>query len=111
MHQVQKSPQLRPRPCPPPPPPPRAVLLSHSDPAHLGALPYLVGRCGLRAPVYATLPVHKMGQMHMYDQYLARQVGGWARGGLRSPWGDALTALLHPPRHCRNPAAAHATLP
>jgi cleavage and polyadenylation specificity factor subunit 2 len=51
------------------------VLLSHSDPAHLGALPYLVGRRGLRAPVYATSPVHKMGQMFMYDQYLSRQVG------------------------------------
>lgn len=51
------------------------MLLSHSDPAHLGALPYLVGRCGLAAPVYATTPVHKMGQMAMYDQYLAQQVG------------------------------------
>lgn len=50
-----------------------AVLLSHSDLAHLGALPYLVGRCGLAAPVYATTPVHKMGQMAMYDQYLAQQ--------------------------------------
>lgn len=56
-------------------PPIRAVLLSHSDLAHLGALPYLVGRCGLTAPVYATTPVHKMGQMAMYDQYLAQQVG------------------------------------
>lgn len=52
-----------------------AVLLSHSDVAHLGALPYLVGRCGLAAPVYATSPVHKMGQMTLYDQYLSRQVG------------------------------------
>lgn len=50
------------------------MLLSHPDPGHLGALPYLVGRCGLRAPVYATAPVHKMGQMFMYDQCLARQV-------------------------------------
>ncbi|PSC73960.1 cleavage and polyadenylation specificity factor subunit 2 [Micractinium conductrix] len=50
-----------------------AVLLSHSDPQHLGALPYLVGRAGLAAPVYATSPVHKMGQMAMYDQYLSRQ--------------------------------------
>lgn len=50
------------------------MLLSHPDPAHLGALAYLVGRCGLRAPVYATAPVHKMGQMFLYDQCLARQV-------------------------------------
>ena len=51
-----------------------AVLLSHSDTAHLGALPYLVGKKGLKAPVFATLPVHKMGQMYMYDHYLSRQV-------------------------------------
>eukprot|EP00240_Pyramimonas_obovata_P001561 CAMPEP_0118929284 /NCGR_PEP_ID=MMETSP1169-20130426/6328_1 /TAXON_ID=36882 /ORGANISM="Pyramimonas obovata, Strain CCMP722" /LENGTH=437 /DNA_ID=CAMNT_0006871443 /DNA_START=155 /DNA_END=1465 /DNA_ORIENTATION=+ len=52
-----------------------AVLLSHSDTTHLGALPYLVGKKGLKAPVYATLPVHKMGQMYMYDHYLSRQAG------------------------------------
>ena len=62
---------------PRPPTPHPAVLLSHSDPTHLGALPYLVGRCGLAAPVYATSPVHKMGQMAMYDQYLSRQVWLW----------------------------------
>ena len=56
-------------------PPCPAVLLSHPDPPHLGALPFLVGRRGLTAPVYATAPVHKMGQMYMYDQFLARQVG------------------------------------
>ena len=49
-----------------------AVLLSHSDTAHLGALPY-AWRLGLRCPVYATLPVHKMGQMFMYDHYLSRR--------------------------------------
>ena len=50
-----------------------AVLISHPDTNHLGALPYLVGRCKLQAPVYVTVPVHKMGQMFMYDQYLSRQ--------------------------------------
>jgi len=49
-----------------------AVLLSHSDTYHLGALPYLVGKCGLKCPVYATIPVFKMGQMFMYDWYLSR---------------------------------------
>ncbi|CAB3397435.1 unnamed protein product [Caenorhabditis bovis] len=44
-----------------------AVLISHPDPLHLGALPYLVAKCGLQAPVYATVPVYKMGQMFMYD--------------------------------------------
>lgn len=51
-----------------------AVLLSHSDTSHLGALPYLVGKAGLKVPIYATLPVHKMGLMFMYDHYLVRQV-------------------------------------
>jgi len=46
-----------------------AVLISHPDPLHLGALPYLVGKCGLSCPVYSTIPVYKMGQMFMYDQY------------------------------------------
>lgn len=46
-----------------------AVLLSHPDTYHLGALPYLVGKCGLDCPIYATIPVHKMGQMFMYDVY------------------------------------------
>ncbi|XP_050665942.1 probable cleavage and polyadenylation specificity factor subunit 2 [Leptidea sinapis] len=46
-----------------------AVLLSHSDPLHLGALPYAVGQLGLSCPIYATLPVYKMGQMFMYDLY------------------------------------------
>ncbi|CAI5452093.1 unnamed protein product [Caenorhabditis angaria] len=44
-----------------------AVLISHPDILHLGALPYLVGKCGLHAPVYATVPVFKMGQMFIYD--------------------------------------------
>ncbi|CAI2353228.1 unnamed protein product [Caenorhabditis sp. 36 PRJEB53466] len=44
-----------------------AVLISHPDPLHLGGLPYLVAKCGLTAPVYATVPVYKMGQMFIYD--------------------------------------------
>ena len=35
----------------------------------MGALPYLVGKCGLHCPIYATIPVYKMGQMFMYDLY------------------------------------------
>ncbi|XP_050465481.1 probable cleavage and polyadenylation specificity factor subunit 2 [Cataglyphis hispanica] len=49
-----------------------AVLLSYPDPLHLGALPYLVGKCGLTCPIYATIPVYKMGQMFMYDMYQSR---------------------------------------
>lgn len=50
------------------------MLLSHPDPAHLGALPYLVGRAGLACPIYATRPVAKMGTMYMYDSFYARMV-------------------------------------
>lgn len=49
-----------------------AVLLSYPDPLHLGSLPYLVGKCGLNCPIYATIPVYKMGQMFMYDMYQSR---------------------------------------
>ncbi|XP_014272674.1 probable cleavage and polyadenylation specificity factor subunit 2 [Halyomorpha halys] len=49
-----------------------AVLLTYPDHLHLGALPYLVGKCGLSCPVYATIPVYKMGQMFMYDLYQSR---------------------------------------
>lgn len=44
-----------------------AVLLSYADILHLGALPYLVRKCGLCCPIYATVPVYKMGQMFLYD--------------------------------------------
>ncbi|RWS25149.1 cleavage and polyadenylation specificity factor subunit 2-like protein [Leptotrombidium deliense] len=49
-----------------------AVLLSHPDSLHLGALPYLVGKMGLNCPIYATIPVYKMGQMFMYDLHQSR---------------------------------------
>ena len=45
------------------------VLISHCDVEHLGALAYAMKHFELRAPVYATLPVSKMGQMFMYDAY------------------------------------------
>jgi len=46
-----------------------AVLLSFPDMLHIGALPYLVGKLGLNCPIYATIPVYKMGQMFLYDLY------------------------------------------
>ena len=49
------------------------MLLSHPDHLHLGALPHAVGRLGLSCPIYATVPVYKMGQMFLYDHYQARQ--------------------------------------
>jgi cleavage and polyadenylation specificity factor subunit 2 len=49
------------------------VIISHPDQAHLGALPYLVGRLKLQASIYVTVPCHKMGQMFLYDHFLSRQ--------------------------------------
>lgn len=49
-----------------------AVLLSHPDPMYIGSLPHAVGRLGLTCPIYATVPVHKMGKMFLYDLYQAR---------------------------------------
>ena len=49
-----------------------AVLISHSDTEHLGALPYAFGKLGMNCKVYTTLPVHKMGLMYMYDHFLSR---------------------------------------
>lgn len=48
-----------------------AVLLSHPDLSHLGALPYALRHLGLDAPVFSTLPVWRMGQMFMYNAYLS----------------------------------------
>ncbi|XP_044746186.1 probable cleavage and polyadenylation specificity factor subunit 2 [Coccinella septempunctata] len=46
-----------------------AVLISYPDISHLGALPYAIGKLGLNCPIYATIPVYKMGQMFLYDLY------------------------------------------
>lgn len=32
-----------------------AVLLSYADVPHIGALPYLVRKCGMNCPIYATV--------------------------------------------------------
>ncbi|XP_062000164.1 cleavage and polyadenylation specificity factor subunit 2 isoform X2 [Rosa rugosa] len=50
-----------------------AVLLSHPDTLHLGALPYAAKHLGLAAPVFSTEPVYRLGLLTMYDQYLSRK--------------------------------------
>uniref|UniRef100_A0A0K0CSR3 Cleavage and polyadenylation specificity factor subunit 2 n=1 Tax=Angiostrongylus cantonensis TaxID=6313 RepID=A0A0K0CSR3_ANGCA len=45
----------------------QVILITHPDQPHLGALAYLVKYCDLRAPIYCTVPVYKMGMMFMYD--------------------------------------------
>lgn len=49
-----------------------AILLNYPDPAHVGALPYLVKTYGLPCPIYATRPVTLMGQMFMADLLMSR---------------------------------------
>ena len=34
-----------------------AILVTHADMRHMGALPYLVGTLGVTCPVYCTIPV------------------------------------------------------
>ncbi|TDH68560.1 hypothetical protein CCR75_005669 [Bremia lactucae] len=48
------------------------VLVSHLDMEHMGALPYAMGKLGLNAPIYGTLPVHRMGQIALYDAFQAK---------------------------------------
>ncbi|KAK1260114.1 Cleavage and polyadenylation specificity factor subunit 2 [Acorus gramineus] len=50
-----------------------AVLLSHPDMLHLGALPYAIKHLGLSAPVYCTEPVYRLGLLTMYDHYISRK--------------------------------------
>ncbi|XP_059667087.1 cleavage and polyadenylation specificity factor subunit 2 [Cornus florida] len=50
-----------------------AVLLSHPDTVHLGALPYAMKHLGVSAPVYSTEPVYRLGLLTMYDHYLSRK--------------------------------------
>ncbi|CAM9432532.1 unnamed protein product [Chrysoparadoxa australica] len=52
------------------------VLISHLDLEHIGGLPYAVGKLGLSAPVFATLPTIKMGQMTLYDAFEMRSAEG-----------------------------------
>lgn len=50
-----------------------AVLVSHPDLLHMGALPYARASLGLKAPVVCTGPAQKLGMMLLYDHYLSRQ--------------------------------------
>ena len=49
-----------------------AVLISHGDLQHLGALPYIFSKGNMKAKVYATLPVQKFGKLAMYDVLQSR---------------------------------------
>jgi cleavage and polyadenylation specificity factor subunit 2 len=71
-----------------------AIILSHADLRHIGALPILLGRKGLlrdhlkndsiqtksnespRIPIICTLPVHKFSLLTLYDFVLNQQMEG-----------------------------------
>lgn len=74
-----------------------AVLLSHPDVAHAGALPALAasGRLRKGTPVYATLPVVKMATMALYDQHISRNVSVSVSFGFGFVWfGSSLAACV-----------------
>lgn len=47
-----------------------AILLSHGDFAHIGALPIICRRLKRPIKIYCTQPVLKMGQMVLYDAFI-----------------------------------------
>jgi Cft2 family RNA processing exonuclease len=47
------------------------VLITHADIEHMGALPYVRKHFGLKAPIYATSPVVKLGNLCLYDTVLS----------------------------------------
>ena len=55
-----------------------AVIISHADVQHIGALPLLFKLLG-PVQVICTLPILKMGQMVLYDLYLNRAMEGHER--------------------------------
>src|SRR4051812_27183467 len=49
-----------------------AILVSHGDLDHLGALPYFITKLGLTCPVYGTVPVYEMGRRTLLDAVMSR---------------------------------------
>lgn len=44
-----------------------AILLSHGDLEHIGAIVYAFQTYGIRCPIYATTPVHDMGRLTLLE--------------------------------------------
>lgn len=60
------------------------VLLTHPLLSSVGLLPWLKARCGLRCPVYATLPTREMGRWAVEE---------WVQGRSAEEKNDALAAV------------------
>ena len=59
-----------------------ALVISHADGDHIGALPALAAALPPSAPILTTVPVHRLGQLVLYDAVRSR-----ARAGLPPPPG------------------------
>lgn len=54
-----------------------AILITHADMQHMGSLPVVLGKQGFSGcRVFCTLPVHKFGQMLLYDKFLNQEMEG-----------------------------------
>ena len=58
-----------------------AVLLSHGDLLHCGALPIVINDLNPNATIYATVPVHHLGLMTLYDMLQALEPFNAASSG------------------------------
>jgi cleavage and polyadenylation specificity factor subunit 2 len=45
------------------------ILLSFGDLEHVGSLPLIIGKLGLKVPIYCTLPTLSMGQQTLYEAH------------------------------------------
>jgi cleavage and polyadenylation specificity factor subunit 2 len=43
------------------------VLITHADLEHIGMIPQATARLGLSCPIYATLPVFRIGKLVLYE--------------------------------------------
>lgn len=88
------------------------VLISHPDVAHLGALPYLFGKCGLSCPIYTTVPVHGMGLMFMYDLCESRLSMGYMNDLFSLDDVDAVFDYITQLKYCQSvrPAGGRADI-
>mmetsp|Transcript_10206 Transcript_10206/g.17067 ORF Transcript_10206/g.17067 Transcript_10206/m.17067 type:complete len:313 (+) Transcript_10206:51-989(+) len=53
-----------------------AILISHADIHHMGAVPVFLGRQGLNVPIVCTTPVYKFGQIVLYDFAMNKAMEG-----------------------------------
>lgn len=80
-----------------------AVLLTHSDVAHLGALPYLVARHGLTARVFSTGTPHHLRSVRMHGTQPPAALSASTQISLAHAHNWPLQGVLWLPRWCQGP--------